>query len=542
MSELTSNRPESLADYLAILRRNWWIVAIPLVIAPLGAFIVANSEQPLYEASATVYINRTPATATATGIYDQSAAQDPVRFFQTQADLARDPTLLDRVARSVGGISGGDLAGSSSVTPSADADLLNFSVRDRDAPAASELANAYAKEFSKFQPEQNKATLNTAVQTVRARMATLRANGVSPGSPVYAELLNRESQLATALVLQAGNAPRVVQPAGGAAKIRPRPTRNALLGLTLGTILGIGLAFLREALDKRVRSDEEIQEILQLPLLGRLPRPSSPLRKANQLVMLEDPRSPQAEAVRKFRTNLEFVNLERDSRTILMTSSVEQEGKSTTVANLAVALARAGHRVALVDLDLRKPYLHRFFRVASVPGVTDVVAGRLELSEALRPIPIPDSESATSSRSGRSATNGARQLKSLLGLLPAGLLPPNPGEFIGGEKLAALIEQLKADWDVVLLDAPPMSDVGDALTLSARVDAVIVMTRLGIVNGQMLRELGRLLEASPAEKLGFVMSGAKAGPAYTYGYEHSYRRGFTLTGESGDVGREERVP
>jgi Mrp family chromosome partitioning ATPase/capsular polysaccharide biosynthesis protein len=534
---MTSNRPASLADYLTILRRRWWMIAIPLVIAPIGAFIVAKSERPVYQATATVYINRTPATATATGIFDQSAAQDPIRFFQTQADLARDPALLERVAGH--GVSTGQLAGSSSVSPSANADLLNFSVTSSDPRVATALANAYAVEFAKYQPEQNRTQLNTALQTVRVRMAALRTNGVSQSSPVYAELLNRESQIETALILQAGNAPRVVQPARGASQIRPRPKRSALLGLALGAILGIGLAFLREALDKRVRSDEEIQAILQLPLLGRLPVPPAALRKADQLVMLEDPQSPQAEAVRKLRTNLEFVNLERDHRTIMITSSVEQEGKSTTAANLAVALARAGRRVALVDLDLRRPYLHRFFRVASFPGLTDVVAGRVKLSDALRPVTIPDVEAVSGGSGNGSGRNGARRANTLLAVLSAGTLPPNPGELISGGGVAGLIEELKGDWEFVLLDAPPMSVVGDALALSARADAIIVMTRLGTVDGEMLRELERLLEASPAEKLGFVISGAKIGPAYGYGY--GYAPGYAQAGESGGVGRDEEL-
>jgi tyrosine-protein kinase len=541
MTEMLSNRPTSLADYLRILRRHWWVIAIPLVVAPLGAFIVSSAEQPLYSATASVYINRTPATATATGVYDQSASTDPVRFFQTQADLARDPVLLERVARSrrATGVGPGELASSSSVYPSVNADLLIFSVQNRNGDTAASLANAYAAEFTKFQPEQTVNALSAALKTVRQKIADLRAHGTSSASAVYSDLVTRESQLSTALVLQGGNAPHVVQPAGGGAKIRPRPKRNALLGLVLGGILGIGLAFLREALDKRVRSEDDIETLLGLPLLGRLPKPARELRQTNQLVMLADPSSPAAEAVRKVRTNLEFVNIERGYRTIMISSSLEQEGKSTTLANLAVALARAGRRVALVDLDLRRPYLHRFFRIGAAPGITDVIGGRYELEQAMRVIPIAGGGRALPEQMTDTSENGKSAVKGLLGVLPAGTIPEDPGEFILDGKLHDVIGELKGAWDVVLIDAPPMSAVGDALTLSANVDAIVVMTRLGVVQTGMIRELARQLEAAPAEKIGFIVSGAERGAVYGYAYGYGYEAG---RGERDARRDEERVP
>ena len=175
--------------------------------------------------------------------------------------------------------------------------------------------------------------------------------------------------------------------------------------------------------------------MVALPLLGRIPKPNRRLQKADQIVMLTEPRSIAAEPVRKLRTNLEFLNLDRNLRTILFTSSIQREGKSTTVANLAVALARAGRRVALVDLDLRRPYLNRFFRLPPSPGITDVALGRYELSAALSQVPIP----APEAQGGRgdlrggpvrsTPTNGNRRLDAFLTLLPAGRTPPDAGEF-----------------------------------------------------------------------------------------------------------------
>ena len=150
---------------------------------------------------------------------------------------------------------------------------------------------------------------------------------------------------------------------------------NAVLGLMGGLVIGIGIAFVLEMLDKHVRSEDVIERRLQLPLLARIPDPPRSTRNKRELVMLVEPRSLRSEPFRRLRINLEFVNRERGARTILVTSATAGEGKSTTVGNLAVAAARAGQNVTLVDLDLRLPTLHEFFGVARQPGATDVALG-----------------------------------------------------------------------------------------------------------------------------------------------------------------------
>jgi Mrp family chromosome partitioning ATPase len=291
----------------------------------------------------------------------------------------------------------------------------------------------------------------------------------------------------------------------------------------LGLFLGVGLAFLREALDTRVRSAEAIGAKLELPLLARLPAPAKKLRGESRLTMLADPSGPQAEAFRMLRTNFEFASLGKEARVVMVTSATEQEGKSTTIANLAVAMARAGQHVVLVDLDLRRPYIDRFFDLGSRPGLTQVALGVAQLGEAIVRVPISGSDTLASlNGNGNGNGNGNRRALGALDVLPSGPIPPDPGEFVGTARLTEILEHLRAHADVVLIDAPPLFHVGDGLVLSSKVDAVLVVTRLDVMRRPMLGELSRLLHTMPAHKLGFIVTGAEAEEGYSDAYGGAY--------------------
>lgn len=200
------------------------------------------------------------------------------------------------------------------------------------------------------------------------------------------------------------------------------------------------------------------------------------------------------------RTNVDFANLDRGAQTIMVTSSVEGEGKSTTAANLAVAYARSGRSVILVDLDLRRPTINELFELPPRPGLTDVAVGYARLDQALRPVPLE-----------RSTEGG-------LLVLGAGTEPPDPSEFVSSPRVSALLEQLRQRNSLVLIDAPPLLQVGDAMALVPNVDAMLMVARLKVVSRPMIREVNRILEAAPAPTLGFVATGADPGQTYGYTY------------------------
>jgi capsular exopolysaccharide synthesis family protein len=214
------------------------------------------------------------------------------------------------------------------------------------------------------------------------------------------------------------------------------------------------------------------------------------------------------------RTNLEFANLDLGARTIMVTSAVQGEGKSTTVANLAVALARGGRHVVLVDLDLRRPKQHEFFDLRGKPGLTQVALGQATLDEAITSIAFAGDRATFERRNGR--------VPGTLEVLGTGPLPPDPGEFVGTRALAGILERLASRAHLVLIDAPSLVSLGDALALSGKVDGVFVVCRLKLVRRQLVEELKRLLSSCRAHKLGFAVTGADLEADY-YGYGYRER-------------------
>lgn len=513
----------SLRDYLTTIRRRKWVIVQAVVLLPAVAVALSLRQQTLFRGHAQVLLSQQNLANQLNGITDPTQFQQPDRVAQTQADLARVPEVARRTL-SAAGLSdrtARDFLSQSSVTAKANANLLDFAVTEPSASLAARLVNEYAKQFAAYRGQLDTAALQRARNEVQQRILALAHEGAR-NSALYATLVAKEQTLGTMEALQTSNA-ILVNSADSASQVQPRPVRNGILGLILGIVLGVGAAFLREALDTRVRTADEIEERLGLPLLARLPEPSRKLQRNNALVMVDDAYDAQAEAFRMFRTNLDFVRLDRDIRTIVITSAVEREGKSTTAANLAVALAHGGRRIALVDLDLRRPYLDRFFSGSNGGGLTGVALGRTTLTDALSPVSLGNvgqEEQANGSVNG----NRRRSLSTVgdLQVLVAGPLPPNASEFVGSAVVAEILGELRERFDTVLIDAPPLLHVGDAMTLGARADALIVVTRLNLVRRPMLNELRRILDSTPAKGLGFVITGAEAEDGYGYGSAYSY--------------------
>lgn len=498
------------------------------------AVVFSLREPKLYQAQSQVLLSRQDIAGAITGTQNPSFTEDPARYAATQASVARSGAVAVLAIRnsSISGRTASGLLQESSVTPDATADVLDFSVQDRDPAAAARLVNAYAAAFAAYQLRLDTNALFRARQQLQEQLSRLAKLGFN-NTPGYHRLANSEQQLHTMQLLQSQDS--VLSHPQTGVQVKPRPARDGLLGLGFGILIGLGLAFAAEALDRRVRTVEEVEEELGLPLLARIPTPPRGMRGG--WAMFDDPASPYAEALRRLATSIVFSNPDRSPRVLMFTSALQQEGKSTTLANLGVALAAVGNRVVLVDLDLRRPSLASLFGANRLTGLTDVTVGRKRLKDALYHVGLPATD-----ETGDIRESSSLPVRGSLHLLPTGPLPFGPGEFVASDALAErVLEPLREQFDYILVDSPPACVVGDAIRLAARVDAIVAVTRVGFASRAALNDLRRHLLAAPAPALGVVVAGVRVPAVGNYA---RYSR-YAHSGEYGGAaqnGKSDRLP
>ncbi|MEW5811287.1 MAG: polysaccharide biosynthesis tyrosine autokinase [Actinomycetota bacterium] len=275
----------------------------------------------------------------------------------------------------------------------------------------------------------------------------------------------------------------------------PKTARNLSFGLALGLALGIALAVIRDLLDNTVKNRETLEEIVGVGLVGSIPLDKE--RRKQPAIAFESDNSSIAEAFRKLRTNLQFLAVDNPPRVIVFTSSLPHEGKSTTAINVALALAEADHNVVLVDGDMRRPMLHKYLDLVGTVGFSTVLSGSATLSEALQKTRFPG-----------------------LTVLTSGTVPPNPSELLGSLSAKKLLNELRAQFDYVIVDSTPLLAVTDAAILAAGADGALVMARFGQTKREQLSHAVGNLDSVGARLLGavFTMMPIRGSSAYGYGY------------------------
>lgn len=505
----------TLRTFLQVVNQHKVLIVVVTLLAGAASFLLSVRQTPRYQAVSQVLLSNVDLPSLVTNTQNPNTAVPAERNAATQAQLARVPAVA-RQALATAGVdeSPSDLLGHSSVASDPSSDLLTFAVGDRHARVAEQLATAYARAFVQYRYEIERAPFAAANRRLTGRVAALRAAGQAH-TRLFTSLRNQQEQIASLMALQSPEA-RVVRPADGAAQLRPRPARALAIGLPIGLLLGLVAALLLHVLDTRTRTMHDAERSLRVPSLGWVPSP--PRRFRQRLAMLDDPRSAHAEALAAVRTNVDLARRVDDSQVLLVTTVAGREpaAKSTTVANLAVAFARSGLQVVLADFDLREPSIARLFGLAPSVGLTEVLSGAVDVHDALRPVSLQPREPK---RTKDVVRRGSVEFGGTLRILPVAAVPANPTDVIATRGIGVVLEQLRGDADLVLIDAPPLLEGSDAAALSRYVDAIVVIAHVGHDRQSLLAEARRRLDATPATALGFIGTGKRGGESAYAGAE-----------------------
>ena len=510
-----------LREYLAILRYRKWTILLITALVVASAMFFSFQQTPIYESETRVLVRpSTPPVGVAPTIVNletERALLDSAAvalLVQKQLDLPRSPEAL---------------LGSLEVSVETNTEILAIRYSDPDPLIAQRLAQGFAQAYTTFRRQQAQeqfrsqaGAIQEQIAGVEDQIADIQDEIDQTEDPEEQNALSaqRDSLLARLGVLQQemenlrtltasqGTGGEVVQPANlPSSPASPDFVRNGLLALAVGLALGIGLAFLRERLDERLRGREDLEAQIGVPVLATVPRAKSGRKRGDRddIVTLTDPKGGAAEAYRTLRTNMLFLARTGTLRVIGIVSPAAGEGKTTTAANLAVSIAHAGKRVIVVSCDLRKPRLHRCFGVPNDPGVTSVLSG-MNLADAIQ-----------KPRMGN------------LRVLASGPTPPNPAELLGSEAMERMLETLQMFADFVILDTPPLLAVSDGISLASRCDAVLMVADARNSARGALAHAREQLEQVGAKLVGGVLnnfdpSRARYYSHYQGAYYASYRQ------------------
>jgi polysaccharide biosynthesis transport protein len=493
-----------LQGFLRAVRRRLGLVILCALLTPGVALGLSLASEKKYTASASLLF-REPA-------FDQQlfgtplfAPRDAERQAATNEKLVSLDSVADGAARRIRrGLTGAEVRSKIETEAEGQADILAVKATDTDPRFAATLANAFAREYIVLRRDADRAKVRQALRLVEE--SANRLTSAERGTQRGRLLRERAEQLKTIAALQTGNA-ELAQPARvPSSPASPKPIRNTALGALFGLLLGLGLALLLDRLDRRVRDPKEVEEVFQRPILATVP-------ESRELVVggphAVDRPVPEAEAFRMLRANLRYFDVDREVRSVLLTSAAPGDGKTTVAWNLACAVAGPQSRVLLIEADLRHPSMATAIGARGTQGLSTALIGQAELMEVVQEVPVPGSQ------------NGASL--NTVDVLFAGPLPPNPTELLESDRMRDLLKVAQRDYDVVVLDTPPTSVVSDAIPLLRQVDGVIVVGRLGRSTRDSVVRLSEQLRNLEAPVLGVVVNSIRREhDAYGYGYGYGY--------------------
>jgi capsular exopolysaccharide synthesis family protein len=497
---------------LGILRRRAPAIVLCLVLAAGIAFGVSRHQAKRYTATASLVFNNQQLSELVAGL-PATASSNQQAQQNTNLKLVQLGDMATKTAALLGqGLTKEKVNSSLSISGQGESNIVNVSAEASSPTLAASIADTYSSIFVKEQQTANRRYYSSALSLVNKQLAALSAR--QKLSPAGIALENRAQSLGVLVELQSGTVQIAQEAEIPTSPSSPKVARNTLLAGVLGLILGLGIAFLLERLDRRIREPKDLESVYGLPLLGVVPESTALSRSGRRSGPQSVLPPSEAEAFHLIRAHLRYFNVDRELRTLMVVSAAPGDGKTTIARNLAAAAAHMGSRVLLLEVDLRRPTLAEQLTISTGPGIADVLIGAVPMSEAVQVIDL-DAPAGDGSQ-GRT-----------FDVLVAGpTLPPNPGELIESNAMEDLLQQARSRYDLIVIDTPPLTAVSDAFPLLRKVDGVIIVGRVGHNRRDIAERLHETLNSVGAPLLGVVANGFKAsGPgSYAYAYEYASSR------------------
>ncbi len=519
----------SFEQFVGVLRRRvTWVLLCCVIVAGV-AYGYSKHKTKMYTATAALAFNSSeldkqivglPAGSSLTIQAQQAINLELVEVGETAANTAR---LLGH------GLTARAVSASVSARGKGESSIIDVSSTSTSPRLAAAIANTYTSQFVKEHQHANRQFFKAALALVTKQLARL-----PPAQRFGTDGLDLQNRAHT-LGLLAGLGYNDVQVAQEAvvpvSPSSPKTKTNTMLGAVLGLLLGLGVAFLLERFDRRIRTTEELVGLYHLPVLGVVPNSAALSRAARRDGGRRERLALQPAEVEAFsliRARMRFFNVDHDVSTVMIASPSPGDGKTTIARHLSEAAARLGSRVLLMEADLRQPTLAQQLDIQSGPGLTGVLTGAIAMGQATQSV-------AVRVLPGEGANDERR-----LDVLVAGAVPPNPGELLESRGMSTVLEQAKRAYDLVLIDTPPLTAVSDGLSLLMRVDGVVVVGRIGRSRRDAAEQLLQMLSGSGAPLLGVIANCTKSGgPAP---YPGTGRSSPTAASANGAVASEELVP
>jgi len=499
----------NIEQVLNMLRHRARWIALCFILVTAAAFLYSVQQTKKYTATASLVFSNNQLSQQVAGlpvasVNNQQAQQN------TNLKLVELGDMATRTAQALGhGLTPQQVKDTLSVSAQGESNIVNVAATATSPALAARIANTYSELFVSEQQNADHQYYASALALVNRQLAALppqrRAGAAGLALQDRAQSLGVLAELrsGTVQLAQAATAPN--------GPSSPKPMRNTILGMLLGLLLGIAVAVLLERLDQRIREPKDLERIYGLPLLGVVPE-SPALASSSASGQGAWAALPHAdtEVFQLIRAHLRYFNVNRDLRTLVIASAAPGDGKTTVARHLAAAAASMGSRVLLIEADLRRPTFAVEMNIKSGPGLADLLIDGGGLEDAIQPIEIEPAHRRT---------GDARRFDALV----AGwVLPPNPAEMIESQAMERLMQSAKSDYDVVVIDTPPLTVVSDAFPLLRKADGVVIVGRVGRNRRDVAQRLHETLAGVGAPLLGVVANGFQAGPLDSYGYGYGY--------------------